>query len=403
MTEKAKILLVDAQPGADGIFHKILGGRGRVVVAEDEGQARDRLADRRFEMIVIDVGTPGLDAPRLLRTVKDLDPRLVRIIVSDGSSTKNVMAAVKLAHQALVKPYDPVEMNAVLKRSATIHDLLAEGQLADLVAGIETLPSLPAQYLRLMDEINSRSSSLERVGQIVAEDIGMTATVLKLVNSSFFSLRRQVTSLDQAVALLGLDVISALTITQHLFSSFDQRRLPGFSFDGLWRHSLVTGGFARKVAQQASGDKAAADRAFVAGLLHDTGKLVLGSTVNDRYRQVLGIMTRDNRLLWQVEREVLGTTHAEVGAYLIGLWGLDEAVVEALAYHHRPSDCRHQDFSPLAAVHVANVLEHELCVIHEDHARPELDPAYLTRTSLQDKVERWRNLYRQVAASHDAD
>jgi HD-like signal output (HDOD) protein len=156
------------------------------------------------------------------------------------------------------------------------------------------------------------------------------------------------------------------------------------------------------VAQAAHQDKSAADTAFVAGLLHDTGKLVLGSTVTDHYRKVLQIVGQENRLIWEVEREVLGTTHAEVGAYLIGLWGLDEAVVEALAYHHRPSECRRQDFGPLAAVHVANVLEHELCVIHDDYARPELDATFLTRTSLHDKVERWRNLYRQVAAGHDA-
>jgi HD-like signal output (HDOD) protein len=392
---------VDDEPGAADNLQRILDGRGRVVVANDQGQVTGRLAGERFDAIIVDVGAPGIDGPRLLGAARDLDPQMVRIIVSDGSNTKNVLAAIKLAHQALVKPFDPSEMKAVLKRSVTIHDLLADSRLADLVAGIETLPSLPAQYVRLMEEINSRSSSLERVGQIIGEDIGMTATVLKLVNSSFFSLRRQVTSLVQAVALLGLDVISALTITHHLFATFDQRRLPGFSFDGLWRHSLVTGGFARKVAQAAHQDKSAADTAFVAGLLHDTGKLVLGSTVTDHYRKVLQIVGQENRLIWEVEREVLGTTHAEVGAYLIGLWGLDEAVVEALAYHHRPSECGRQDFSPLAAVHVANVLEHELCVIHDDYARPELDATFLTRTSLHDKVERWRNLYRQVAAGHD--
>jgi len=401
-----KILVVDDSPDAGRTYGEALAGgpdETQLAVVSDEGRALERLGREPFDVLIVDVGGSATNGARLLEAALRLDPRMVRIIVSDGSDEQRVLGSVKAAHQCLTRPFDAGEFRAVLARAGSIHDLLADRHLADLVAGIDTLPSLPAQYLRLMDEIQSETSSLERVGQIVSEDIGMAATVLKLVNSSFFGLRREVTGLVQAVTLLGLDIIGALAISHHLFSTFDQRRVPAFSFDGLWRHSLVTGGFARKIALQARQDKSAVDRAFIAGLLHDAGKLVLGSTVTDRYNEVLRIVNDENRLVSQVEREVLGTSHAEVGAYLTGLWGLDDTVVEALAYHHRPSACPRQEFSPLAAVHVANILEHELCVIHQDYARPELDAVFLARTSLQDKVDRWRDLYRRVVESREAN
>lgn len=394
--------MVDESPDARRTFFEALAGgpdETKWAVVPDESRALERLGREPFDVIIVDLGAPGVNAPRLLEAAMRLDPQMVRVVVSDGSDEKRVLPSIKAAHQCLTKPYDPLEFQAVLARAGSIHDLLADRRLADLVAGIDTLPSLPAQYMRLMEEVQSETSSLERVGQIVSEDIGMAATVLKLVNSSFFGLRQEVSGLVQAVTLLGLDIICALAISHHLFSTFDQRRVPGFSFDGLWRHSLVTGGFARKIALQARQDKSAVDRAFIAGLLHDAGKLVLGSTVTDRYNEVLRIVHDENRLVSQVESQVLGTTHAQVGAYLTGLWGLDDTVVEALAYHHRPSACPRQEFGPLAAVHVANILEHELCVIHPDYARPELDAAFLARTSLQDKVNRWRDLYRQVVES----
>ena len=336
---------------------------------------------------------------RLLDEVRRRAPGVVRIVVADGSDEQAVLKSVKSAHQCLAVPFDGERLALVLSRASTLGNLLKNERLASLLTRIDVLPSLPSLYVRLMDEINSEDSSMDRIGQIITEDIGMTTTVLKVVNSAFFGFPQRISTVAQAVTLLGLDLISGLVLSHQIFTTFDFSRVAAFSFEGLWRHSMVTGGFSRKIAQQASSDRSGVDQAFVAGLLHDVGKLVLCSTLPDKYNRILEGLGRNDRELWLGELEELGATHAEAGAFLVGLWGLDEAVVQALAFHHQPSDCPEGEFSALSAVHVANVLEHELCVINPDYFRPQLDAAYLARAGLEGKVARWRELYNQAVES----
>jgi HD-like signal output (HDOD) protein len=135
-----------------------------------------------------------------------------------------------------------------------------------------------------------------------------------------------------------------------------------------------------------------ADESLMAGLLHDSGKLVLASNVQDQYAQALTLARSKNVPELQAEQEIFGTTHAEVGGYLLGLWGLPDSIVGAVAFHHCPSKWLGQVFSPLTAVHVANVLERE----HRDCGTgvdmPVIDYGYLSKLGLADRLPAWRDL-----------
>jgi HD-like signal output (HDOD) protein len=222
----------------------------------------------------------------------------------------------------------------------------------------------------------------------------MTAKTLQLVQSAFFGLQRHLCNPTQAVALLGLDTIQALVLTAHVFSYVDAATMGGLSLETLWDHSMAVGTCARHVMQSEISDPAVLDATFTAGLLHDVGSLILTTYLPDAYTQVQTEAAATAKPIWEVERSVLGATHAQVGAYLMGLWGLSDALVEALAYHHDPAASPSQTLCPLSAVHIADVLVHEIEPRPTTPYPHSLDRAYLEQLGLFDRLPLWRELCR---------
>jgi HD-like signal output (HDOD) protein len=218
----------------------------------------------------------------------------------------------------------------------------------------------------------------------------MTAKMLQLVNSAFFGIARKISNPVEAVQLLGVGTVRSLALCIHAFSCFDQAKLKEFSFERIWSHSVLTGIFAKKIAQAEGAESMVADEAFIAGLLHDLGKLMFISNMTDQYREAAALVQNNRLNVLAAEQKLFAATHADVGAYLLGLWGLPVSVVEAVALHHTPGKTLTRTFSPLTAVHVANVLEHE----HSSHTapdcRPLLDEGYLTAIGSHERLSQWR-------------
>jgi len=312
------------------------------------------MAQSPFDVVVSDMRMPGMDGAQLLAEVSRLSPHTVRIILSGYSEHETVMRSVKLAHQYLSKPCQPETLKSAVGRALALRELLDDHTLTGVIAGMESLPSLPAMYAEIMAELQSPEASVARVAQIVSKDIGMTAKILQIINSAFFGLPRHVTSAAQAVGLLGLDTIKGLALTLQVLGQFDEKEMRGFPVERLWEHSLAVATSARQIAKLRKSEEGIADDAFLAGLLHDVGILVLIKHLPIPYGRVLTLMEEKKISQWQAEKEVLGITHAEVGAYLLALWGLPDSIIEAVAYHHCPEKCPNKAFSALSAVHEAN-------------------------------------------------
>jgi HD-like signal output (HDOD) protein len=244
--------------------------------------------------------------------------------------------------------------------------------------------------VQLTDELNRPEPSLDRVAQIISRDIGMSTKILQLVNSAFFGLPHSVHSMTEAVTHLGLATVRSLAVTLQVFSQFDARSCEGFSLDSLANHSWVTAVAARRIAREERKNMSTLDQCFLAGLVHDVGKLVLATGSPDEYRQVLQAARSENRPDSEVEREAFGATHAEVGAYLLGLWGLPNPIIEAVAMHHDPGRCVVTDFSPLVAVHVAGSFVHDQLGAGNGSPHAPLDMDFLTRLGLNTRIESWR-------------
>jgi|CXWL01.1.fsa_nt_gi HD-like signal output (HDOD) protein len=355
-------------------------------------EALKMLEQAPFDVVVSDMRMPGMDGAQLLNEVQRRHPQTVRIILSGHSDQQMIFESISATHQFITKPCETEQLKATIRRACALRELLKDDSVRALVAGMQTIPSLPALFAEIKKEVESESSSLKTIGNIMAKDMGMTARILQIVNSAYFGVRGPVSTVEQAVSFIGLDTIQALVLTSHVFSQFQVRSASAFHVDRLWTHGMETGALAREIAKAEGLAPVQIDQAYTAGLLHDVGILMLAANRADQFSAMFAEASAKGKAVLEVERSEFGITHAEIGAYLLGIWGLSDPIVEAVAYHHRPGDCPGEIVSPLTAVHVANVLQQECSQLATEDVLSKLDMAYLDKLRLTDRLPRWREL-----------
>jgi putative nucleotidyltransferase with HDIG domain len=398
MDDHKRILLVDDEPRVLRGMQRQLGltpWDWEVVLAAGGVEALDILAESgpTFHVVVTDVRMPGMDGITLLKRVREDYPHLVRVVLSGHVDRTMALRTVGLAHQFISKPSSPEILQTTLEQAFNLRNLLSSRRLMQLVGQMNSLPSVPTMFQALLEEIQLPEANLQKIGEIISQDIGMTAKILQLVNSAFFGLRRRVSNPTQAVSLLGLDTVKALVLSAHVFSQFQGASLGAVSQEELQRHSLLVATLAKRIARyETSNNKLLTDYAFTAGLLHDTGRLVLAANLPDDYDHALRLVEQNGISLLEAEQTVFDATHAEVGAYLLGIWGLPDQVVEAVAYHHKPACYKCTGFCPLIAVHSANALFREHYPGETPQTLPEIDEEFLKSHKLQGRLPHWREI-----------
>lgn len=389
---KTRILFVDDEP----MMLRLLGQVMESVTAEWDvnfanggPEALRAMAGQAFDVVVSDMRMPVMSGAELLCEVQQRHPRTIRIIQSGYADQSQVMQAVGVAHQFLTKPIVLQQLLDTLRRIEELNQWLMNDNLRALVGKMNSLPSMPTVYFRILDALQAPDSSIDDIAQIISADPSLTAKVLQLVNSAFFGFARQVQAVGEAVQLLGVNKIRSVALSAHVFSAFEPARHKGIPVEAIWSHSVQTGALAQKVARLQSRDPALLEQCFTAGTLHDIGKLILAVNCAEQYREVLARTQSGQASLVQSERDAFGSSHADVGAYLLGVWGLPVPLVEAIALHHEPARTANREFSPLTAVHVADALS------QQDEPRemdgPAMDAAYLGGLGLPDSAKDWQN------------
>lgn len=339
-----------------------------------------------FDVLVTDLGMPGMTGPELLRTAMERHPKVARLVLAPPADQPYVMTCAGATHQFLNRPCDTEVLRCAILRACDVEASLRREQIGRLVARMDRLPSLPDLYTELVEKMADAECSIDDVAAIVARDISMTARILKLVNSAFFGLRQQVANPAEAVNYLGLDTIKALVLSINAFAQFEKVPLGAISLDALWNHSLLTGGCAKLIAEIEGRHVRFIDEAFVAGMLHDTGKLALAANFPREYTRATTEAARAPGGLLAAEEAIFGATHAEVGGYMLGLWGLPGAIVDAVTWHHAPGACLDPAFSPLTCVHVADVCAHD----GGAECSAPIDKAYVERAGMINRLPEWQ-------------
>ncbi len=353
----------------------------------NRAEALTTLAKDHYDVIVSDMRMPGMTGDQLLAEVRERYPHMVRIILTGQCDKESGLRAMRVAHRMLNKPCDPEDLKLTVAGTCALQHLLANEAIVALVNRLDSLPSMPALYTQVVAELDAAEPSLDKVASLIGTDMAMLTKILHVANSAFFGFRQQIANARQAVVLLGLETMRMLVLAVGLFAAFKTKIGGQQSADELWKHSQATSVLAHAIAKAETSDACLIENATVAGLLHDVGKLVLQDCLPEAYSQVLSQASAANLQPWEVERSLFGASHAEVGAYLLQLWGLPSAIVETVAWHHCPSNCPTPGFCPLTAVHVADVLTNP-----GDKPDDRLDAAYLARLNLTDRWQTWQGL-----------
>jgi HD-like signal output (HDOD) protein/CheY-like chemotaxis protein len=349
-----------------------------------------------FDAIVSDMRMPGMDGATLLARARDQHPQVVRIVLSEPRELATALQVIPVAHQFLAKPSDADTLRVAVERACHLKALLSDESICQTVAALGDLPSLPRTYEALSKALADPDASLAKVAKIIEQDVGISAKVLQLVNSAFFGVTQSITNVQSAVTYLGITTLKNLVLSVEVFQAFrPSKGLKGFSLEKLQNHAQLTA----QIAARLPVPKHLAEIAMVAGLLHDVGKLILAWKRPDDFGKMLGEALATPCPVNKVEEAANEFSHAEIGAYLLGLWGLPYTVVEAVALHHRPTRVPHRGFDAISAVYVANLLAHELeesasggpVVYDLDDYQEEFASLGIT-----DKIPQWRNMAAEI-------
>ncbi|HEY1101064.1 MAG TPA: response regulator [Myxococcota bacterium] len=390
---KQRILFVDDEPSVlDGLQNLLRKQRRRwdMVFATSGDAALSELERTPFDVVVSDMRMPGMDGAALLAAVKERYPHTARIVLSGHAEQSAIERALPVAHQFLSKPCDANVLREVIERTVRYSSLLGDQRLRDVVGRLDTLPSAPATFIELNEAAAKSATTVEQLARIVEKDPAMATKVLQLVNSAYFGLARPVSSVDTAVSMLGIELLRGLTLSAHVFEDGRATSVEGCSIRELQRRSLYTARLSKRLARS----PAQGGAAFTAALLHDIGLVVFTAACPALLVASLREVQETGRPLHEVELERIGCTHAAVGAYLLGIWGLPMTIVEAVAYHHTPLLAPVEAQELLLPLHVADALADE--VLPPFGQTSPVDVGYLTQIGVAEELETWRQLARDI-------
>jgi len=396
---KRRILFVDDEPmvlkGLQRTLRKMRQDWDMTFVSSGR-EALNVLVKNPMDVIVSDMRMPEMDGGRLLAEVKKQHPHVVRIILSGQLDQEMTLKSVQLAHQSLSKPCDAEVLKHTLAKLFALRDFLSDKSIKSIISQIESLPSLPSIYTEIVTEMQADDPAIKKVGEIISKDLSMTAKILQMVNSAFFGLFRKINSPEQAVMMLGLETIKALVLSVKIFSEFNQKSFSWFQIDDLFNHSLTVSLYAKTIIKNENLGQELINNSMMAGLLHDLGKLILATNFEKPYRQVLAAAQGTGKNLLDLEYEAFGTSHAEIGAYLMGLWRLDNSIIEAIAFHHLPARSITQNIGLLTAVHVANALVHEARTPADQNTELQCDTEYLDKLEITSRIPQWHQVCKEL-------
>ncbi len=306
----------------------------KVVIASTAEGASDCIKSNRFDVVISELHMPKLNGVEFLKLVKILQPHAIRFLLSGYSDQNLTFESVNIAHQCFSKPCLPSMLKENIGRIYFMNSTLNKSDVSSFISGLKTIPSAPAIYIDMRKELESDFPDLDALAEIIRKDPALSAKILQLVNTAFFGIPQRVEDMYQAVMLLGSEVLKSLVLVLGLASKYEDDLAPHFSTTQFSQHAIQVADCSLKIARKLPIDPREADGAFTAGLLHDLGRLILAGYNPAFYAEIVSQSDDNSLLLCDLEEREFGVTHAQVGAYLLNLWGLPTGIVEAVAFHH---------------------------------------------------------------------
>jgi len=360
------------------------------VFCADGEAALAKLARDMFAAMVVDLRMEGMSGVGLLQLIAGDYPGVLRFALGDFSDREAVAGNLGAPHQFIARPLNLKELTSIIERSLALDAWLSSDKLRSFVPRLGRLPGLPSTYFEVLKRAESPNATVESVGEIIAHDPALTARLLQTVNSAAAAMGEKITNPVEAVSVLGMDTVKSLVLCLQVFNQSAPAVAASISLDDLWRHSFAAAQLSRKIALWRTSDARLASDAFTAGLLHRVGQIVLTTNMAQAYADIVSEARQEGRSLPEMEQQKLGVTSAQIGAYLLGLWGMPLPLVEVAALCDTPGKSGGREFTLLTAVHVADVLAQEDRPLAEGLIAPKLDQEYLKAMDLPGETAEWR-------------
>lgn len=383
-----RVLFVDEDTTMVASLRRAFGNQREpletVFVSSGE-QALAELAQQHFDAIVSDMCMPKMDGAQLLAAVRERHPEVIRLCVGEAGDDEAFLRAVPVTHQFLRKPCNPDIVREVIDRACSLAAILHDPAIRQLIRRIDTLPATPHTYQQLSAAIARPTSHTDDISEIVSNDRALCVKTLQIVNSALFRRSVPITSIPAAITYVGLERLKSLALSACVFTAIEGAPHIHRLLSDLQDRSLRKARFAHSLLDGEHG----ADEAFTAALLLDVGQAVLALGSPERFEAMI-TEARDRNLPWQeVEAKYFGASHPEVGACLLGLWGLPLELIEAVAHHHRPSVIARPQTRVLAAIHVADAAVDATTAGSALRLHERLDTTFIQRPEISRQLSEW--------------
>jgi HD-like signal output (HDOD) protein len=327
-----------------------------VVLATNATDAIAALEEAPTDVFISELCKHPGDGVALFESVKERWPATVRIALSEFAEKNVALRLERSVHRFLHKPCDTYMLAMLIERSSTLRSAVTDPAVLAAIGGLEAIPRPPVTVQALEKVLADPDAGVLAVAAVINRDAALTARLLRVVNSSFFGVGRQVTRVDAAVNFMGVSLVRAIAMADGATRSF--RVAPDVLDLDEWNlHAVRVAASARDISlAMCPHDRSLADEAFLAGLLHDVGQVVLAGVAPDNWKVLDAASHAQGVPLNDVERRLDRVSHSLVGAYLLSIWGLPTSVVEAVAFHHTPERLAGTMFDASVAVHVADAL-----------------------------------------------
>jgi HD-like signal output (HDOD) protein len=352
---KRRIYVVDDQAGVLETTVLVLGCFDRewsVQGFQDPLEALAAVKANPPDLILSDQLMPGMQGSQLLEEVRAVSPATIRVIMS-GYVALNKLTLITSAHQYLAKPFDTAKLRDLVQRGFAARERITDKGLQEVFIGLRSIPSLRQVHQSLLAELEDSHHATASIGHLVASDAGLSVKVLQLANSPLFGQGSFITSPVDAVFCLGTDLVAALVFSQTLFRHYENHSHQDLDVDRIWSHCWETAFLAQHICREKGLSRKAGEDAFLAGLMHESGRLILSDNFPDRFHAACETARQTKSPLAPCLRETFQAGVPRLCSCLLELWGMPVTVIEAIAAQDNPAAPSDDGFSIAAALYVA--------------------------------------------------
>jgi len=398
---KKIIVFVDDEKNIlSGIKRNLFGKKDiwNIKYFTDGSKALSFIKENNVSLVISDMKMPNMNGFELMEQISTFSPGTIRIILSGHTDDNIAYKSVRIAHQFLSKPIKTELLISTIEKALKYREIVSNTYLSDIVNGLTMIPSLPAIYNEITETLKDEETTFKEIGKIVEKDVGLTVSLLKIANSAFFGINREVKTAIDATMFLGIDVVKNLLLFISVYSKLDQQSLNDMGLSYLWDHSLLVAKISKDIAIYLGMDKNKSEICYTAGLLHDLGRLILATNFPEDYKSIIELDI-ENATFLTVEKEIFGANHAMVGAYLASIWGLPIDIVNSIWCHHDIQNCELNCPSLESIVYISNIFYHKIKEIDISFIAKEYNEEIIIDLGFSENLEELENIARKVIES----